>query len=223
MDMHLETRTLAPLLAALCLGGCYSPVRLDSHYTTPPPPHDNTVYVGTARPVRQQPLIKCMVYLESVQDQRTDKSSMGNIAGREIDADDMVQWLDSGLDTLSASGFRIDKATATDDQVVVDVALLKAYMISMGLSKSANMVVRITYKRPDGSTLATQVYRGVDTSVDWTAGEGEMNTAFQRATKQMLDQVDTDLDGYCKSSSRVTFLEEHESARLGLEKGARKR
>ena len=219
--MRNEIGIPACMLVALCLGGCFSPVRLDSHYTTPPPPHDNTVYAGNARPVPPPPpLIRCMVYLESVQDQRTDKNSMGNIGGRPVDADDMVQWLDSGLDTLSASGFRIDKATSVDDQVVVDVTLLKAYMISMGLSKSANMVVRITYKRPDGSMLATQVYRGVDTSVDWVAGEGEMNSAFQRATKQMLDQVDTDLGGYCKSSSRVTYLEAHESARLGLEQGA---
>ena len=195
--MRNPIKTAAIALPALLLGACSTaPVNLASTYTPPPAP------VGATKTAARSAELKCSVYLESVLDQRSDKNQMGNIAGNPVHAADMKSWVSSGIASLTLQGYHVDQQQATpDDTLFMDVELLKAYMISITTSKSTNMVVRVTYKKPDGSVLATQIYRGVDTSIDWSGGEGETNESFRRATTQLVDQVGSDLYGYCKADA----------------------
>ena len=139
----------------------------------------------------------CSFYLQPVADLRADKVDMGTAGGRPVHVEDMAGWLTVSIESLHAAGFRVDTQAREDDRLVVHVALLKAYMHDMITSISTNVVVRVDYLGVDGSTLGQQIYRGVDTSMDWAAGDGEINTDFRLATTDLLKQMEQELSHYC--------------------------
>lgn len=181
-------RLILPGLAVLTLGACTSgPVHLNAFAAAE---------AGTGDSKSLSPAT-CGIYLEKVDDLRSDKQDMGNIAGNPVSAADMIGWVKSSVSQLRRDGYRIDDQRASGDDLTIDVELLKAYMLSITTSKSAVLVVRVIYKRADATVLTSRVYRGTDTSMDWAGTEGETNSAFQRAAAQVLSIVQPDMHDYC--------------------------
>lgn len=200
MDKRRYLRTGTGLLLTLCLGGCAStPVDMETRYTPVPPHHEQgSEYL---KPVKAKPTpVSCELYLEQLTDQRRDKQDMGNVANRPVRGVDMLAWLSSSLASLGPAGYRVDTQPSATANLMLDVELLKAYLESESTSVASIIVVRVTYKRPDGTVLAQQLYRGSDTSIDWVAGDGETNTDFRLATGDMLHKLQPDIGRYCAGS-----------------------
>ena len=194
---------LAGLLPMLWLCGCsIAPVNVADGGYTPLPPRQNQDSTNKPMVVRQSTAFHCSIYLDKVDDKRADKDDMGSVAGRPVHGGDMAVWLSSGLSSLQADGYHVDTQPAADDAIKVHVDLLKAYMRSVYTSISSNIAVRITYMRPDGALLGQEIYRGIDTSMNWASGDGEINTDFKLATADLLKNVEPDIDRYCASAQQ---------------------
>lgn len=116
----------------------------------------------------------------------------------------MAGWLTSAIMSLQSLGFKVDTQAKADDDLIMHVELLKAYMHDTGMSISASIVVRIGYMHPGGSVLAQQLYRGDSTSVDWASADREIDRDFRLATEDFLQRLLPDLDRYCAVARQPT-------------------
>jgi hypothetical protein len=199
-----------PLIASLLafgavLTGCApASVRMANAYTAP----DYYATHHSDTPLPPPPPQTCSVYVQDIKDMRlADERTFGNIGGAPIYGSNMVDWMKTGLATLDEKGFRMDQPAAApvtplQDNVTIQVGVLKAYMESVTTTKVATVVVRVSYNDADLNTPVTRIYRGVDTSLNWADGTGEVESAFERATAQILGKVQTDLRNYCPASPR---------------------
>ncbi len=140
----------------------------------------------------------CHIRLAGIQDLRTDPQVMGDIGGRMIHATDTVGWVRSGLEGLKQDPrIRLDDQASTDaSDLVLDVDLVKAYVLSITTEKTANVVLRVRYSRA-GASAGEKVYRGVDLGANWVSGADETQSTFDRALTQLLEELDTDVIAHC--------------------------
>jgi hypothetical protein len=186
------------------LTGCTpASVRMANAYTAP----DDYARHHSDTPLPPLPPQTCSVYVQEIRDLRlADEHTYGNIGGAPIYGPNMVDWMKTGLTTLDEKGYRVDgpatvPVSPLQDDVTIQVGVLKAYMESITTTKIATVVVRVSYNKIDLQAPVTRIYRGVDTSINWADGTGEVESAFERATAQVLDKVQTDLQGYCPPPS----------------------
>jgi len=139
----------------------------------------------------------CRVRIAAVNDARTATDSMGQLAGRPIRAQDSLQWVGSAFDWLSRDR-RLKLVSEGDPaDLVLTVDLLKAYVRSgAGMGKAANVVVRVRYTPRNGAE-DVQLYRGIDTGVNWATAEDETKGVLNRALNQVLNQVNDDTAERC--------------------------
>ncbi len=126
---------------------------------------------------------------------------MGEIAGRPIRSSETLQWVRSAFDTLDRN--KHVRFVGADEQadLVLTVDLLKAYVRSVaGMGKSGNVVVRVHYA-PQGGSEDVQLYRGLDTGVDWNASEGETEGVLNRALSQIVIDVGEGIMSDCRSAA----------------------
>jgi hypothetical protein len=185
----------APALAVmLSLSACATdkPAELAGSFRPPP-----GVWLSKAPKTAPAGAKTCVVRLGQVSDSVDDPHVLGSIGGRPIHAADLDAWIRSGFDALKSDP-RLDVGDAAN-ALVVDLEVLKAYTLSLTTEKSTNLVFRARFSGRGGDS-AEQVYRGVDTAVNWNSGQGETQTSFDRALAQVLDQLDHDIVARCTTS-----------------------
>jgi hypothetical protein len=184
---------LAALCVALALGACahQPPVELSTTFT-PPSRHWLSKTDLAPGPTA------CAVRIGSVTDTRETPHSMGTIAYRMIRIEDATAWVRSGLEALGQDSRLAISSSGDGLAVVVDAAILKAYMFSQVTDKSANVVLRVSLSGRGGPPVE-QIYRGADQDVDWISGSDESQGAFDRALADLLIQLDTDIVARCGS------------------------
>ncbi len=181
----------ACLLCALALlAGCAqrAPVLLQASYAPP---------ASRARPSQAgDPARSCRLHIGEIRDLRSDPTALGEIGGRPVRAVDVPAWLRSGLLSLDrgAAIVMVENAEAEDVDISADIH--KTYVISMPTSKAADVAFTIHYRR-NGAAVDDQVYRGSDEGMNWASGEGEGQSALNRALADALTHVEADVLAHC--------------------------
>lgn len=132
----------------------------------------------------------CAFTIRSIDDQREEKK-LGFLFRTKVDSDDFTGWFANGMAAIPGHA---PNGAAT----VVQIDVLKAYIQSIGTMKSANLVVRITASDAAGVQRRTN-FRGVNNSMNWNNGEGEVQNAFNSALADLQRQIAADLKQHCAS------------------------
>lgn len=179
----MRTRVAAVLVVATWLGGCSTePIVLRG---------DDLGRPQVAGPRPRNPALP-LVVVDPVADAR-GADSAGMVAGRKVSLTGLESYLDVAL-AAPAAGFDVarqdDPALATSEAPALRVRarILKAYVASLGTSKSAVVVTEATFVRPDGSTTVS-TFRAQDVGVNWASGSGEVAGAFRTSARSCADQI----------------------------------
>ena len=134
----------------------------------------------------------CPVQVGELKDLRSNPAVLGSIGKREVLADDMTSWVRTGLEYLLATP-RADPAAAG---LTLDVDIVHAYIQGVAWSKSANLLLRVRFRR-GVATLGQGAYRGASTSLNWTSAGAEARGAFDLALRDLVQELRTDTARYC--------------------------
>jgi hypothetical protein len=175
---------IAAVLAALSLIGCVSPVpmTLSEQFSNP-----------ATRPANAPRLPKttapCMVVVSSIADTRTEPRLLGSVAGRPVKAPEEVSlWLHNVVAGLESRGV----------VPAFDTNPTHAWVSEIHTSKTATTLMRMKLSRGE-SVLKERDYRGSDTVMNWSSGDGELQHMVDRAFGVALDQIAEDLRASCKA------------------------
>jgi len=179
------------VLACAALSACAStPITVSNSFTPP------MGWLATRHAPPKVAPPACRIGLGAIRDTRIDPGSMGSIGYRTIRIADSTAWLRSGLLALNRDR-RLVVADGTEKaDIAVEVEVLKAYMMSITTSKTTAVILKLRTSRP-GEQTVEQVYRGDDVGGNWNSGEGESQTAFDRALSVALLAIDRDLVARC--------------------------
>ncbi|QUD90043.1 hypothetical protein [Phenylobacterium montanum] len=158
--------------------------------------------VSKAAPTKSPPPpAACLVRFGEVRDLRGDPGTMGEMLNRAVHVTDSATWVRSGLGALAADPHLsiAGDADPTAD-LVLDVDLVKAYLGSQNMAKTANVVLRVRWKR-DGGPEDTSVYRGSMTSINWIGGEAEIRGAFNHALSNLTEDLHRDVLSRCAAAT----------------------
>ena len=145
----------------------------------------------------ETPPAPCRVSVAEVRDTRADPQSMGDIGGRVVRAEDATAWLRSGLNSLGADKrLALSEAPAGEADITVRAELVKAYVESLRINKSANVVVRIRYAQ-GGADAGEKSFRGDDGGMNWASGDSEAQQVLNRALGEVVFALDQDLIARC--------------------------
>jgi len=196
MLLSRAARMALSLAAMLSVAACENrpPMALSSQYS--PPSHQNWA-AG-----REKVTHPCRVRVAEIRDLRTDPQAMGMMDGRLIRSADTSAWVRSGFLSLGRDPRLQMIEGDRQHDLAIDVDIVKAYAMSVtGETRSANVVLRVHYRRNDVSS-GEQVYRGTENGANWSNGEGETQSAFDDALENLLKTVDSDLVVRCTRGSQ---------------------
>ena len=198
--MAAFAKTMAPSILAGLLAACSTaPITVAPTAQLPPAP-DTVV----ARPAPSRHLVDesppCTVRLGVVNDIRPEPNDLGMMGMRAVHAADSVAWLKSALEVLKE-----DRRLLVDDNdkmpaLVVNVDLVKAYILTMNTQKSANVVLRASYTR-GGKDFGSDIARGRDTGANWANGEEEAQGALNRALVAAVWELDYEMVVRCRATA----------------------
>lgn len=173
----MRQRRVAVAAAVLALAGCAA---------------DRVAGIAASRDARPPVTQRCGFTLDGVEDRR-DRGDLGQIGRTVVGADGFEAWLARGLDGCAigdgASGRRR-----------VRLVVFKAYVQGIGTMKAANLVVRARFFR-EGQPWKEADLRGVDNSINWANGEGEIQEALERALADLRRQVQDEVQRMCAAEA----------------------
>ena len=136
------------------------------------------------------------IRLNPIIDMRPADASLGLVAGRPFTAGDLIQWIDHELAaSASKTAHALDGMhdVADLDTTTVSPRLLKAYVSSVSLAKTAVIVLQIDYTFPTGAT-ETKIFRGQFAGANWSSTEAEVTNALKRAFANCAQKWIVDLN-----------------------------
>jgi hypothetical protein len=181
--MPFAVRTVVAGLCALLAACSTAPVTLDGNYR----PAKRTASRANVPAV----VPTCDFHLANLEDRRPSTETLGVLAGGVVvRSEDFPAWLRSGFATVP--GY----APGPERGIGLRVELLKAYLQSISTAKTAAIVVRVGY--PGGEAGERKViYRGENTSTNWSSSEAETRAALDAALAEVLGKVRADLSAAC--------------------------
>jgi hypothetical protein len=149
----------------------------------------------------------CVVYVRSVDDVRNPASTFGSYSNLDLFAQTVPSWVRSALVSLDGPKRKVvlaqtDSRDTTADSLVMFVRIHKAYVERLASSKTAHIVLSSRFER-HGKTLATEFYRGSDTSVSWTGSADEVENAMNSAMNSILGPIRMDMERYCADRTSI--------------------
>jgi hypothetical protein len=185
-------RAVFAAVAAVVLlsSGCVPPpARLDLTHASVGPVVTVTPLAGAAR-IRVLPL----------EDKRMNTDNLGRVAGRVFSANEIGDWANQRLQRLSSTAFVLvpDGGTGEPPRLTLQPRLLKTYVDSVSVSKSAVVVIEVEFSSP-ASPNAVRVYRGQQTNLNWSSSAGELTGALEVA----LDRCALQLQGEIEARLRA--------------------
>ena len=177
----------AGLACLVALSGCENtPITLKPQFTPP---------MGWLQPARRgaakAPVAVCRIGLAAIRDSRLDPGSMGSIAYRTLRMPDSAVWFRAGFLALNRDPrLKLSEGRENAD-LVMEVEVVKAYVMSITSSKTATVIFRVRYSR-QGTPLDEQIYRGDNVNWNWNSGEGESQSALDGTMADALRQIDRD-------------------------------
>jgi hypothetical protein len=184
--------------AALLLGGCVSPGPMDVSLKYAPEPAPEAV-ADTPRPARHGPA--CAVFLAEVHDVRDDKSNLGSLGAIPVESRDTEGWIAGAIKASAADpdiSF-VEAAPAGGSGLTLNASLLKAYVSTQNMAKTATVVLKVRFRRGD-SDLGEVFYRGNSGGIYWGVGNGEMAEALNSALRDALKSLPQDIGARCRAA-----------------------
>lgn len=188
--MNTRSRLLAaPLALALAVsaGGALA---------APPVPLDINASVGPPAPSAPAKTNPCRVYIAGVNDLRSDKATMGYMSFGMVTSSDGPGWVMRGLKGLDGDARFALVDSADKAEVVMNVELLKSYVLAVNMTKAATVVFRVRYSGGDKS-LGDNLYRGTKDALNWAGTKSETLGAMNLALAETVDQTKADLAKGC--------------------------
>lgn len=187
----MKTINLFVLLLVLApLGGCVSstPMKFSGNSFVAP-----DAYSGRSKPEGvEKAESACDVRVGNFVDKRSDRSSLGSVAGRPLQAKNLGDMVEQGyrhhLSSMPSIRLVDDSSAEVTTPVVVEGEILKAYMHSIATSMAANVALRIRLSN-GGETADEHIVRGRDTSLNWASGDGELQEGLSAAMLQAAEQT----------------------------------
>ncbi len=145
---------------------------------------------------------ECVVQVRPIEDQREGSPGFGSSANVDLFAQHLADWVRSAVGTLDSPKRRVVMPTAgtagraDQDDLAMTVRIHKAYVQSVATSKTVHIVLSNQYER-GGRMVATEYYRGSDTSVNWSGSADEVESAMNKAMNSALVAMRKDIDRYC--------------------------
>lgn len=201
----MTTKKLTAFLATatlVALAGCASsPVTLRETYA---PASARSKSPDTQRSGRKQvavaaPKEGCSVRVMAFQDSRTDPSFLGVVGGRPVrspgqGADWISGMLSSGLKEKGVVLSAVPGAHEERAVLVTEARLVTAWVSSTSTSMNGTVVVAFRH----GEGAEEKIYRGAATVMNWSSGEGEIQSLMDRAFEEMLVKLGADLREMCE-------------------------
>lgn len=168
------------------------------------PPDGNSAWAWSPRR-NEQPPAPCRIAFTEVRDTRVDPLFMGDMAGRPVRAEDPVAWLKSGLASLSADKrlTLVDAADPAGHHLGLKAELVKAYIESLRINKSANVVVRVTYTLNGANWGEPSSFRGADDGMNFGSLDSEAYEVLNRAMQEVIAALDKDLLVRCEAARKT--------------------
>ena len=179
----MSRRALSPLLALLVSACSTAPIVIPSSYVPP-------ATRAKAPPAAMRGA--CPLALGGVRDMRPDPAHLGEVARRPVVGTNLGPWLDSGL--------RHALQPASEAALRLEVEVTKAYLASLNVAKSANLVVRARFHRGD-ALIGEETLRGANTSTNWASTENETEEALADAMRDLSKQLRVAADRHCAAAS----------------------
>lgn len=144
---------------------------------------------------------ECILYVRSIDDVRNPSSTFRSYGNLGLFAQTVPTWVRSALASLDGPKRKVvlpetDSSDTTGASLIMLVRILKAYVERLASSKTAHIVLSSSFER-HGKILATEFYRGSDTSVSWTGSADEVEHAMNLAMNSILGAMRMDIDHYC--------------------------
>jgi hypothetical protein len=190
----VKGRIVAAALAAATLAGCVSqaPMTLSERFSDP----DTRAVNAPRLPRRATP---CALIVTAIADTRAEPALLGRVAGRPVRApDDVSLWLRNVVAGLESRGVipHFDTNPGEASPLVASLSLRMAWVSEIHTSKTATTLWRLKLTRGE-SVLVDRDYRGSNTVMNWSSGDGELQRMVDRAFGGALDQIAGDVRAIC--------------------------
>jgi hypothetical protein len=195
----VNIRSVTAALAAVTLTACVSqvPMTLSERFSNP-----HTRPANAPRLPRNA--LTCRVIVSTIADTRTNPELLGRVAGRPVRAPaDVSLWLRNvvaGLESRGVVPHFDSNPTHEASPLVAGFTLRLAWVSEIHTAKTATILLRMKLTR-GGSVLREKDYRGSDTVMNWSSGNGELQNMVDRAFGGALDQIADDVRAACKGQT----------------------
>ena len=184
------------IAASLC--GCVarSPMTVSESFANPHPRAVNPP--GTAR--RNERAAGCPLIVDAITDTRSDPAILGTVAGRAVHAPaNSGTWLQNvvaGFDSRDID-VSFDANTAHEaTPLIASLTLRIAWVSDIHTSKTANALWHMRLRRGE-TQLVDADFRGADTALNWSSGDGELQRMVDRALGKALDLMADEVHAAC--------------------------
>jgi hypothetical protein len=130
----------------------------------------------------------CAFNIEGIEDVRENRD-LGFVGFTQVGGERFGGWFREGVAAIP--GHSVEPAA-----LKMHVELTRAYIHSVASMKSANLIARV--RLSGGRTPMQRTYRGVDSSLNWSSSEREVQAAFEGAMADLRRQLAADIDGLCR-------------------------
>jgi uncharacterized lipoprotein YajG len=162
---------------AFTLAGCATSKQLQLTASAAPQTSKTTAAVG--REINLLPVI----------DSRSDPAALGRVAGTLFTSDDASTWLANSIQqSLLTEGYVFSESASFS----VQTRILKLYVDSIDIAKTAVLVLEVKFSRADGRAV-TRIYRGQQVGINWASGEGEVLASLRKCLTTCLREMIKDV------------------------------
>jgi len=138
-------------------------------------------------------------------DCRLDRTSLGAVGGNIFDTGEVLSWLDQSFQTLGTAHWKAASQDPTTGAPVVTIhpSLLKLYVDSVSVSKTAVIVIQLDFELP-GDKTAQQIYRGQYAGMNWASGTGEVTSSLHHALDDCLLKINQSMEVWLPQLKPIT-------------------
>ena len=198
-SMARATGAVAMALVATGFAGCVSsvPMTISESFSNP----DTTVVSAQHKSAAGES--RCKLVVDNIADARTDLAILGTVSGRPVHAPtNLDAWLHNVIAGFETRGIRVSfDATPNQDAaaLVASMTLRIAWVSELVESKNATTLWHMRMRHGD-TILVDRDFRGTDTVLNWSSGDGELQRMVDRAQGRALDLMAAAVRSTCAAN-----------------------
>lgn len=158
------------------------------------------VDLNTAEPRHAEKHIGgCIIHIAPVIDERASRNDLGMLGPQVIHGDNVIPWVQQAVDILNPETNKnagTDRVSASARQVDIQFSLKRLYVHSLQTSMGANILL-VGHYRVDQGPPQSHLYRGSETSVNWTGSAASIVDLLDVAMDGIIARMRADLLNLC--------------------------